>query len=409
MPKKSFTPLEANNSAALKPLLYFNQPSGTLLTGFICLGIETSCDETAVSVVRNGREVLADVVFSQAKLHSVYGGVVPEIACRAHIETILPILQKALKDAHIRLSDVNAVAVTNTPGLVGALLVGVSVAKTLAWLLNKPLIPVNHIYAHLYAAHLNPCYNVIGLSRFSGINDEPLKQCNTRTDYPYLGLIVSGGHTSLYRVTSPTKVSGLPRCRSANRDRRSRSAPTKYRLLGRTIDDAAGEAFDKVAAILGLSYPGGPAIEKTARTGNPNAIRFPRGFADDRTLNFSFSGLKTAVLYHCKGQNASAKSPLKKGVNIANVAASFQEAVVDTLIERVSHAARKWKPKSIVLGGGVAANQRLRDKLQARTTLLNIPLRIPPKRLCLDNAAMVAGLAYHYRRSPANLYLDAVV
>jgi N6-L-threonylcarbamoyladenine synthase len=334
---------------------------------FLCLGIETSCDETSAAIVRNGQEILSNATVSQVDLHSVYGGVVPEIACRAHIETILPVIDKAFKDARRKPPDITAVAVTNRPGLIGALLVGVSAAKSIAWILNKPIIGINHVQAHIYANHL--------------------VRHNTGTlAYPYLGLIVSGGHTSLYWVKSPLQ----------------------YKLLGRTLDDAAGEAFDKVSHILGLGYPGGPAIEKVARKGNPRAIKFPLGLIGD-SYDFSFSGIKTAVLYHCKGQNASRNTPLKKGINIPDVAASFQEAAVDTLVSRVTAIAELKKPQAIAIGGGVAANQRLRDKLQSASTKIGIPLFIPPKQLCLDNAAMVAGLAYHYWKAKRvdNLYLDA--
>ncbi|MFH0888308.1 MAG: tRNA (adenosine(37)-N6)-threonylcarbamoyltransferase complex transferase subunit TsaD [Planctomycetota bacterium] len=338
---------------------------------FICLGIETSCDETAVSIVRNGREILSDVVLSQIDLHSVYGGVVPEIACRAHIESILPTLIKALKDAHLNLADINAVAVTNRPGLIGALLVGVSVAKTIAWLLKKPLIPINHIESHLYVNNLAQ-----------------------NLSYPYIGLVVSGGHTTLFWVKSPLS----------------------YRAIGRTRDDAAGESFDKVAKILGLGYPGGPIIEKIAQKGNSETINFPRGLVSSDSLDFSFSGLKTSVLYYCKGQNASAKTLLKKGLNISDICASFQEAVVDTLIHKTLQAARYKKTRAIVLGGGVSCNERLRSKFQIAANKENIKLYLPPKKLCTDNAVMVAAMACEkYKKLKRlkssivqrNLYLDA--
>jgi len=316
---------------------------------FICLGIETSCDETAVSIVRNGKEVLADVVLSQIDIHSAYGGVVPEIACRAHIESILPIMKKALKDARVELNDISAVAVTNRPGLIGALLVGVSVAKALAWVLDKPLIPVNHIEAHLYVNNL--------------VED---------LVYPYVGLVVSGGHTTLFYVKSPIN----------------------YKVLGRTRDDAAGESFDKVAKILGLGYPGGPLIEKIGRKGNPSAIKFPRGIASEGSLDFSFSGLKTAVLYYCKGQNASAKSQLRKGLSIPDICASFQAAVVDTLTQKAFQAARLKKAKAIVLGGGVACNEALRNRFQVLASKESVKLYLPAKKLCTDNAVMVAAMAY---------------
>lgn len=337
---------------------------------FLCLGIETSCDETSAAVVCNGSEILSDVTVSQVDLHSVYGGVVPEIACRAHIETVLPVIDKAFKDAKVMPESLTAVAITNRPGLIGALLVGISAAKTIAWVLSKPIIGINHVQAHIYANHLTGS---------PGNRPADAPAC------PYLGLIVSGGHTSLYWVKSPLQ----------------------YKLLGRTLDDAAGEAFDKVSHIIGLGYPGGPAIEKVARKGNPRAAKFPLGLVGD-SYDFSFSGIKTAVLYYCKGQNASRNTPLNKGINIADVAASFQEAAVETLITRLISAARKIRPRAIAVGGGVAANQRLREKLQRESAKLGIPLFIPPKRLCLDNAAMVAGLAYHYWKVKKvdDLYLD---
>ncbi|MDI6788878.1 MAG: tRNA (adenosine(37)-N6)-threonylcarbamoyltransferase complex transferase subunit TsaD [Planctomycetota bacterium] len=332
---------------------------------FICLGIETSCDETATSVVADGKKVLSNIVRSQVSLHKEFGGVVPEIASRAHIECIIPLMNKALKDAQIKPSQITAVAVTNRPGLIGALLVGLSVAKTLAWLLNKPLIPVNHIQAHLYVNNL-----VEELS------------------YPYVGLVVSGGHTTLFLVKSPGK---------------------NYQVIGRTRDDAAGESFDKVAKMLNLGYPGGPVIEKTGLKGNPIAIKFPRGFVSPESLDFSFSGLKTAVLYYCKGQNANLKTPLKKGLNIPDICASFQEAVVDTLLQRtfsvpMLHRDGQAKVKAIVLGGGVAANQRLRKRFQEVSEGKAVKLYLPPKKLCTDNAVMVAALGYaKYRLSASRL------
>lgn len=338
---------------------------------FISLGIETSCDETAISVVQNGKKILSDEVLSQVDLHSVYGGVVPEIACRAHIESILPTLIEALKDAGIKLSDISAVAVTNRPGLIGALLVGVSVAKTIAWLLKKPLIPINHIESHLYVNNVAQDLS-----------------------YPYVGLVVSGGHTTLFWVQSPLS----------------------YRVIGRTRDDAAGESFDKVAKMLGLGYPGGPIIEKIAKKGNSEAIRFPRGFVSPESLDFSFSGLKTSVLYYCKGQNASAKTPIKKGLNIQDICASFQEAVVDTLIQKTLQAVRHKKASAIVLGGGVSCNEHLRSKFQIAAEKENIRLYLPLKKLCTDNAVMVAAMAYEkYKKLKGfkssmvqkSLYLDA--
>ncbi|MBI4833775.1 MAG: tRNA (adenosine(37)-N6)-threonylcarbamoyltransferase complex transferase subunit TsaD [Planctomycetes bacterium] len=334
---------------------------------FICLGIESSCDETAASVVVDGYRILSNVVVSQEDLHKLYGGVVPEIACRAHIESILPVIDRAITKARLKLKDIDAIAVANTPGLVGALLVGVSAAKSLSLILNKPLIGINHSEAHLYAGYL---------------------ATNSNINYPAIGLVASGGHTSLYLMSSINK----------------------YRRIGSTVDDAAGEAFDKVAAILGLGYPGGPSIQKAAMKGNPKAIRFPLGVPDRKSFNFSFSGLKTAVLYYAKGQNATKSSPLKRGIKVPDVAASFQEAVVETITERVFSAADKFKAKTIIVGGGVVANSRLRDKMQSEAERGNIRLVIPPIWLCTDNAAMIAGVAYHKKKDikANNLYLDAV-
>ncbi|MFH1228552.1 MAG: tRNA (adenosine(37)-N6)-threonylcarbamoyltransferase complex transferase subunit TsaD [Planctomycetota bacterium] len=346
---------------------------------FLCLGIETSCDETSAAIVRDGQTILSDVTVSQIDLHKVFGGVVPEIACRAHIETILPVIDKAFKNAKVKPQELTAVAVTNRPGLIGALLVGISAAKTIAWVLDKPIIGINHVHAHIYANHL--------FEQSGRAPGQPAGRPRFLPGpaFPYLGLIVSGGHTSLYWVKSPLQ----------------------YKLLGRTLDDAAGEAFDKVSHIIGLGYPGGPAIEKAARKGNPAAIKFPRGLVGTG-YDFSFSGIKTAVLYYCKGQNAARKTPLKKGINIADVAASFQETAVDTLVERVIGLAKAKKARAIALGGGVAANQRLRDKLAQASARLDIPLYLPFKELCLDNGAMVAGLAYHYWENGEvdNLFLD---
>lgn len=340
-------------------------------THFICLGIETSCDETAVSVVENGWKILSNIVLSQEELHKVYGGIVPEIACRAHIESITPILEQALKKAEVKLSNLKAIAVTHRPGLVGALLVGVSAAKSLSLVLNRPLIAIDHLEAHLYAYRLGHA---------------PSRLAHLK--YPQVGLVASGGHTSLYLIKSPIT----------------------YKKIGATIDDAAGEAFDKVSAILGLGYPGGPAIERMAREGNPDSIKFSPAYADTDSLNFSFSGLKTAVLYYSKGQNASRRSPLKRGLNIPDIAASFQETVVDSLVGKMFQAVEKFSPHALVLGGGVASNQMLRSRVQKRAKKERIKVFIPDRILCTDNAAMVAGLAYFkwQNKKVSHLYLDAM-
>ena len=297
----------------------------------LILGIESSCDETAAAVVADGVRELSSSVASSEGLHARFGGVVPEIACRAHLESLIPVLSSALTDAKCSLSDLDAVAVTNRPGLVGALLIGTSAAKALAWALDKPLLAVDHLHAHIYAAHLAA--------------DVP---------YPHVSLVVSGGHTNLYLVSSAIE----------------------YRLLGATVDDAAGEAFDKVAGLLGLltpqSYHGGPVIDRLARSGNPRALDFPRSLLDRDSLDFSFSGLKTAVLYRCCGQDSARRVPLSlTPQQLADVVASFQEAVVDVLVEKTLRAARRFNCPTITVGGGVAANSRLRTRLAdaaSRTT-----------------------------------------
>lgn len=320
------------------------------------LGLETSCDETATAVVVDGRQVLASTVASSERLHARFGGVVPEIACRAHLESLVPVLCTTLEKSGMTLEAIDAVAVTNRPGLVGALLVGVSAAKTLAWVLEKPLLAVDHLQAHIYAAHL-------------GGEEVP---------YPHVTLIVSGGHTSLFLVTGPLEAE----------------------MLGATIDDAAGEAFDKVANLLGLltpeSYHGGPVIQRAATVGNPAAVHFPRSLLDGKSLDFSFSGLKTAVLYYCHGQDAGrGLDPTIVGQKLSDVAASFQEAVVDVLVEKTLTAARRFQCRTITVGGGVAANGRLRTRLTAAAAHEERRVFFPPLPLCLDNAVMVAGLGYH--------------
>lgn len=316
------------------------------------LGIETSCDETAAAVVADGRVVKSSVVASQHDLHDRYGGVVPEIASRAHIERIYPVLAKTLEDSGVTPQNLAAVAVANRPGLTVALMVGVTAAKTLAMVWNKPLIAVNHVHAHLQAALL--------------AQGEPV--------LPAVALIVSGGHSNLYE------------CRSA----------VDLRLLGRTMDDAAGEAFDKVASILNLPYPGGPSIEKAARQGNPKAVDFPRSMLGPDSLDFSFSGLKTSVLYHCRGHDMKGESRVgsMSHQEIADIAASFQAAVVEVLVTKTLRAADRVGARTVVLGGGVAANSALREALQQACNENGLILVVAPKPLCTDNAVMVASLAY---------------
>ena len=319
----------------------------------IILGIESSCDETSASVVEDGGKVLSNIVASQQDLHSKFGGVVPEIACRAHTDMIITVIDKAVTEANLKIDDIDAISVANTPGLIGALLIGLTAAKTLSWILKKPLLTVNHLHAHIYA---------------SKIEHEDI-------DYPAISLVVSGGHTSLFLTHSETN----------------------YELVGGTIDDAAGEAFDKVGKILGLSYPAGPEIDTISQKGNEKEILFPRSYLKKGSLDFSFSGIKTAVLYHCMGQDSKNTKEIPKltGREIADIAASFQEAVVDVLVAKTIFAATKFSSKSIILGGGVACNSRLRQKLTDAARQCDIPLFYPSKKLCMDNAAMVAGLAFH--------------
>jgi len=319
------------------------------------LGIETSCDETAAAVVADGRIVKSSIVASQHHLHEKYGGVVPEIASRAHIEQIYPVVAEALAQASVTPDQIAAVAVANQPGLTIALIVGVTAAKTLSLVWARPLIAINHLHAHLQAAMLS----------------------ETGLELPAVALIVSGGHTCLYE------------CRS----------PLQLRLLGSAIDDAAGEAFDKVATILKLPYPGGPSIERIARAGNPNAIDFPRSLLGPDSLDFSFSGIKTAVLYYCRGQDMKGPNTVNSMTpqQIADIAASFQAAVIDVLVEKTARAVRKTRARTVLLGGGVAANSELRARIQQMCQAASPPLRflVAPKPYCTDNAVMVASLAYH--------------
>jgi N6-L-threonylcarbamoyladenine synthase len=331
------------------------------------LGIETSCDETAAAVVEDGRVVKSSVIASQNKLHEKYGGVVPEIASRAHIEQIYPVIKEAMELAKISPEQIDAIAVANQPGLTVALIIGVTAAKTLSFAWDKPLIAIDHLHAHMQSAIL----------------------CEENIKLPAVSLIVSGGHTSLYDYKSPLEP----------------------KLLGCTIDDAAGEAFDKVAAILKLPYPGGPAIEKIAKKGNPEAIKFPRTMLGKGSLDFSFSGIKTAVLYYCKGQDMKGENKVDSmsEKEIADIAASFQAAVVDVLVEKTKLAAKKTKAATILLGGGVAANSILRNELQKMCNELRpaAKLFVAEKQYCTDNAVMVASLAYH--KYKAGIFADLTI
>lgn len=316
------------------------------------LGIESSCDETAAAVVRGGRTVLSNVISSQIDIHTVYGGVVPEIASRLHCEQINGVIRLALKEAGMSFDDIDAIAVTRGPGLVGALLVGVSEAKALAYALDKPLVGVNHIEGHIAANYIT----------------------HKELEPPYVCLVVSGGHTHLAAV----------------RDYRS------FELIGRTHDDAAGETFDKVARAVGLGYPGGPKVDKAARTGNPHAIEFPRGEVRDCPYDFTFSGLKSAVLNYINLANMK-----KEPINVPDLCASFQESVTDSLVSRTVKCAEELGIKNVAMAGGVSSNTALRAKLQAECSRHGFECFYPESVYCTDNAAMIASAGYY-------AYLDGV-
>ena len=312
----------------------------------LILAIESSCDETAAAVVKNGREVLSNVINTQIAIHTEYGGVVPEIASRKHIENINPVIRKALEDAGVTLDDIDAIGVTYGPGLVGALLVGVAEAKAIAFAKNKPLVGVHHIEGHISANYVE----------------------NKELEPPFVALVVSGGHTHLVKVNDYGE----------------------YEIVGRTRDDAAGEAFDKVARAIGLGYPGGPKIDKLAKEGNPDAIEFPRAHVDDAPYDFSFSGIKSAVLNYINSANMQGKE-----INRAYVAASFQKAVVDALVSRAVRLAKECGMDKLAIAGGVASNSALRAAIQEECTKNNIRFYSPSPILCTDNAAMIGAAAYY--------------
>jgi len=313
------------------------------------LGIESSCDETAAAVVKDGRFIQATVVASQIQVHHRYGGVVPELASRKHIEAIVPVLDQALIEARMSLRDIEAIAVTRGPGLVGALLVGFSFAKSLAYALGIPWVGVNHLAGHINSVFLEP--------------DPPA--------FPYIAILVSGGHTSIYYVTDHTAAE----------------------LMGQTRDDAVGEAFDKVAKMLGLGYPGGGVIDRLARDGDSAKINFPRSYLNKSTFDFSFSGIKTAVLRYITNH------PQEFEEQIPDIAAGFQESVLEVLSYKAIRAAAEKGCDRIALVGGVAANSRLREKLSGDAGVKGIRVHIPAIHLCGDNAAMIAGVGYHYLKA----------
>lgn len=316
------------------------------------LGIETSCDETSVAVVDDGRRVRCNLTATQFDLHAKYGGVVPEIASRAHLEKLDPLIEEALAQAACTPDAIDAIAVTQMPGLIGSLLIGVTAAKTLAWAWDKPLVGVNHIHAHATSAAIE-------------LAEDP---------WPAVALVVSGGHTSLYHVRDYDDIT----------------------LLGATIDDAAGEAFDKIASILKLGFPGGPIVDKRAAAGNPNSAKFPRTMLAADSLDFSFSGLKTAVLYRVHGPGKTTGGLEKlSDQQISDICAAFSSAVVDVLVEKTMRAVAKTGVRTVVVGGGVAANSMLRTRLSERCTKEGLALHLTPMRYCTDNGAMIAAQGYH--------------
>ena len=327
----------------------------------LVLAIETSCDDTGAAVILDGRKILSNIVSSQIAIHQKYGGVVPELASRRHIESIVPIVTEALETAKVTLRDIDGIAVTQGPGLVGSLLVGLSFAKSLAFATGLPFVGVNHIEAHLSAIFLE---------------ENPPR-------FPFIGLVVSGGHTSLFRV----------------------DGFGKYKRLGQTRDDAAGEAFDKVAKLLRLGYPGGPIIDELSKSGNPKAIRFPRASLGKNSLDFSFSGLKTAVVNYVKSNPEPTRGYSEDLVR--DIVSSFQEAVVDVLVKKTLQAAQQQGLRKVVLSGGVAANQHLREKIKEEASREKVKVYIPPPSFCTDNAAMVGVVGYEYLkrgiRSPLSL------
>jgi len=330
------------------------------------LGIESSCDETAAAIQSN-KELLSNIVASQVKDHAPFWGVVPEIASRKHLELIIPVINKAISDAKLSLNDIELIAVTQGPGLIGALLVGVQVAKSIAYACNLPLVGVNHLHAHLWSIFLEKQY----------------------PSFPFIGLVVSGGHTNLYKVDED-----------------------HFQLLGQSRDDAAGEAFDKIAKLLNLEYPGGVIIDNLSKKGNPNAIQFPRAFLKEDSFEFSFSGLKTSVINfvrshkiikdgeivelnpHLIKKNRISQDKSMPEVSIYDLCASFQEAIIEILVEKSFLAARRFNISDIVIAGGVAANSRLREKMEERSKKEGIRFYVPKPSLCTDNAAMVASYGY---------------
>ncbi|MCQ2551403.1 MAG: tRNA (adenosine(37)-N6)-threonylcarbamoyltransferase complex transferase subunit TsaD [Clostridia bacterium] len=326
----------------------------------ITMAFESSCDETSVAILEEGRTVLSNVISSQIDIHTKFGGVVPEIASRHHLENINMVVDQALDEAGITLDDVDLIGVTYGPGLIGALLVGVATAKAIAWAKDIPIVGVHHIHGHISASYI----------KYKDL--EP----------PFMALVVSGGHTNLVEVTDYNQC----------------------KVLGQTRDDAVGEAYDKVARVIGLGYPGGPKIDKVAKEGNPNAIDFKRVYLEKGSLDFSFSGLKTAVLNYLNTQRQAGNE-----INQADVAASFQQAVLDVIVDKTMEAVKTFKKDKIVLAGGVAANSKLREMLEERCKEEGVKLLVPDPILCTDNAAMIGAAAYYKFKTMGadDLHMDA--
>ena len=331
--------------------------SSSNLNSMNILGIETSCDDTAAAVVADGQQILSNVISSQNQFHAKYGGIVPEIASRKHVELILYVIQDALDSAGVTYNEIDAIAVTHRPGLVGSLLVGLSAAKSIAYCYQKPFIGVNHLLGHVYANFFE----------------------HPDLELPHISLTVSGGHTLVMYIPSPTR----------------------YEILGHTVDDAIGEAYDKVAKFLGLGFPGGPIIDKMAKNGNPEAIDFPSPLMHSKDLNFSFSGLKTAVIRYVTDQRQAGQA-----INEADVVASFQCAAIKVLVKKVLDAAQERQICTITLSGGVAANSALREILIQEAGQSGIQVFYPPLILCTDNGAMIAGVAYHLYQQGVRSDLD---
>ena len=332
----------------------------------LVLGIETSCDETSVAIVRDGTEILGSKTYSQIKDHKKFGGVVPEIASRIHVKVLHPLLESLLDETSVSLKDIDLLAATSCPGLIGALLVGVSFGNALACSLDKPIVGIHHLEGHIYSAFM--------------------MKAETRPRFPAVALVVSGGHTMLI------KMDGIG----------------KYSVLGQTLDDAVGEAFDKIAKIMDLPYPGGPVIDRLSKEGNPEAFSFPRALiGEPDRLEFSFSGLKTSVLYEVKGKNLSAPAAKLSEVRTRDIAASAQRAIVDILVNKTRNAILQTQAKSLIVCGGVAANSELKRAMNDLGQASGISVFIPPLSLCTDNATMVAGLGFH-KRKHAKKYISEV-